>query len=622
MFVIGTAGHVDHGKSTLVRALTGIDPDRLQEEKDRGMTIDLGFAWLALPSGREVSIVDVPGHERFIKNMLAGVGGIDLALLVVAADESVMPQTREHLAILDLLQVRSGLVAVTKRDLVDEEWLELVIAEVEETLRPTTLAGAPILPVSAATGEGLDELVAEIDRLLETTPAREDRGRPRLPIDRVFTIAGFGTIVTGTLLDGHLRAGQEVEILPRGLRSRVRGLQTHRHKVETAEPSSRTAVNLGGLATTDLVRGDVLTTPGWLRPSAAVDVRLRAVAGLPKPIRHNARVTFHTGSAEVPGRVRLLDTQELEPGASAWAQVKLDGPVAVIKGDSFVIRSPETTLGGGVIIEPIARRHRRFQPATLDRLATLEKGSPAEVVAQTLRQIEPAELRQVIERAGLDAPVARAAIAELLASGDLVAFSNAAGDPAPNTNLITLAGWRALVERARAAVAAYHGQFPLRSGMPREELKSRLRLQPRIFNEVAARLVAEGEIVEAGVNVHLPDHRVALTPRQQDTVDSFLAALAADPYSPPTDHPPEPELLNALAEQRRIVRVGEGVFFAAAAYDEMVARIRAHLAEHGKITVAEVRDTFNTSRKYALALMEHLDEAKVTRRIGDERVLR
>jgi selenocysteine-specific elongation factor len=630
MYVIGTAGHVDHGKSTLVRALTGIDPDRLQEEKDRGMTIDLGFAWLKLPSGREVSIVDVPGHERFIKNMLAGVGGIDLALFVVAADESVMPQTREHLAILDLLQVRSGLVAVTKRDLVDEEWLELVIAEIEDTLKPTTLAGAPIFPVSSTTGEGLDALKAEIDRLLEHTPTREDRGRPRLPIDRVFTIAGFGTVVTGTLLDGRLKVGQEVEVLPGGLHSRVRGLQTHRHKVEAAEPSSRTAVNLTGLATTDLTRGDVLTAPGWLRPTTALDVRLRAVAGLPKPIKHNARVTFHTGSAEVPGRVRLLDAQELAPGESAWAQVKLDAPVAVVKGDYFVIRSPETTLGGGAVVEPIARRHRRFRAQTLDRLATLEKGTPAEVLAQTLRQVEPAELRTVLDRAGLDAPVARAALAALLESGDVVALGATANGPAPNTNLITLAGWQDLAHRARQAVAGYHHQYPLRAGMPREELKSRLsrdvpggRLtNTRVFNEVAARLLSEGEILESGASVRLPDHAVTLNPRQQAEVDAFLAALRAEPYSPPTDHPPEPELLNALVDRRDNVRVAEGVWFATEAYEQMVARIRDHLAANGKITVAEVRDLFNTSRKYALALMEHLDEIKVTRRLGDERVLR
>ena len=293
MRVIGTAGHVDHGKSTLVHALTGIDPDRLKEEKEREMTIDLGFAWLKLPSGREVSIVDVPGHEDFIKNMLAGAGGIDCALLVVAADEGVMPQTREHLAILDLLQVRDGVVALTKSDTIeDPEWLDLVQEEVREELAGTVLQDAKIVPVSAHTGFGLSELLEELDRLLQSPPPRQESGRPRLPIDRVFTIAGFGTVVTGTLIDGRLHNGQEVEILPRGLKARIRGLQTHKVKVELAIPPSRVAVNLTGVSKEQLRRGDVLTTPGWLRPTLLLDARLRLLKDAPRPLVHNATLTF------------------------------------------------------------------------------------------------------------------------------------------------------------------------------------------------------------------------------------------------------------------------------------------------------------------------------------------
>src|SRR3990170_3522515 len=303
MYVIGTAGHVDHGKSALVKALTGIDPDRLREEKERGLTIDLGFAWLKLPGGDEVSIVDVPGHERFIKNMLAGVGGIDLALLVIAADEGVMPQTREHLAIIDLLGISHGLVAVTKADLVEADFLELVRAEVEEVLRGTALEGAPVVTCSAVTRLGLEELAATIEAELAKTPAKRDIGRPRLPIDRAFTIAGFGTVVTGTLIDGSLRVGQEVEVLPNGPRSRVRGLQSHGRKVETASPGRRTAANLAGVAVDQLARGMVVTTPGWLKPVTTVDVRLRAVRYTGRPIRHNLSVTFHTGPAEVEGRL-------------------------------------------------------------------------------------------------------------------------------------------------------------------------------------------------------------------------------------------------------------------------------------------------------------------------------
>jgi len=309
MFVLGTAGHIDHGKSVLVQALTGIDPDRLREEKERGMTIDLGFAWLKLPSGREVGIVDVPGHERFIKNMLAGVGGIDLALLIVAANEGVMPQTKEHLAILDLLGVKRGTVVITKKDLVDEEWLSLVTMEVEELIKPTTLSEAPIVTISALTGEGLPSLISAIDELLSSTEPRRDIGRPRLSIDRVFTISGSGTVVTGTLIDGSLSRGQEVEILPPSLKTRLRGLQTHKARIDTASPGSRVATNLTGVATLQLKRGDVLTNPGWLVPTTMLDAKLRLLPYLRRPLRHNATVSFHTGTAEAMAKVRMLDKE-------------------------------------------------------------------------------------------------------------------------------------------------------------------------------------------------------------------------------------------------------------------------------------------------------------------------
>src|SRR3954447_12483634 len=337
MYVIGTAGHVDHGKSTLVLALTGIDPDRLQEEKAREMTIDLGFAWLTLPSGREVSVVDVPGHERFIKNMLAGVGGLDAALLIIAADEGPMPQTEEHLDILHLLGITKGIVALTKRDLVDDEWLDLMQEEVRERLLGTRLEGAPIVPVSARTGQGLDDLRAELDRLLQDTPPRADRGRPRLPIDRAFTISGFGTVVTGTLTDGSLRVGQEVEVVPSdGLRGRIRGLQSHKHKVESIGPGNRVAVNITGVDVDDLSRGMVLANPGWLEPTNRLDIYLNLVSDALAPIEQNQLLDFFTGSAETPARITLRDADRLEPGQSGWAQLRLRDPIAVAKGDRYI----------------------------------------------------------------------------------------------------------------------------------------------------------------------------------------------------------------------------------------------------------------------------------------------
>src|SRR5437868_7410310 len=396
MSCIGTAGHVDHGKSTLVKALTGIDPDRLAEEKERGMTIDLGFAWLKLPGGREVSIVDVPGHESFIKNMLAGVGGIDAALLVIAADEGIMPQTREHLAILDLLHVQRGIVVLTKADLVDEEWLELVREEVAEYLLPTTLAHAPIVPVSAYTMQGIPDLLTQLEQMLATSQERQNIARPRLPVDRVFTLTGFGTIVTGTLLDGNFKMGQEVEILPQGLKTRIRGLQTHQHKMEIAQPGSRVAINLASISRTDLSRGDVVALPGQLRPTMLIDDHIQLVADAPRPLTHNTLVDLYSGSQEVPARVRLLDVEELKPGQSAWAQLRLSRPAVLARRDRFILRipSPSMTIGGGEMIEVKPRYHRRFQQPVLAALATLERGSPDELVLAAL------DRRRELTRAG------------------------------------------------------------------------------------------------------------------------------------------------------------------------------------------------------------------------------
>src|ERR1700716_1994051 len=394
--VVGTAGHIDHGKTSLVKALTGTDTDRLPEEKARGITIDLGFAFLEEPDGLTIEVVDVPGHERFIKNMLAGVGGIDLALLVVAADEGVMPQTREHLAIVDLLGIRSGVVALTKRDLVDDDWLELVQADVEETLKSTTLAGVPIVPCSATTGVGLDTLRGVIQELLAKERMRPNAAPPRLPIDRVFTVAGFGTVVTGTLIDGELHLGQELEVQPGGMKARVRGLQSHRKKLETIPAGTRTAVNLSGLAVEDLRRGQVLGAPGTLKSTRAVDARLRLIREA-RPLRHNAEVSFHTGAAETLGKLSLLDRDELQPGDEAWVQVRLQDEVALARGDLFILRlpSPSMTVGGGSVVEPHARRHRRRQAAILQQLELLSRGSPEDILLEQLRSREPADVNSV-----------------------------------------------------------------------------------------------------------------------------------------------------------------------------------------------------------------------------------
>ena len=613
MFVLGTAGHIDHGKSVLVHALTGIDPDRLREEKERGMTIDLGFAWLKLPSGREVGIVDVPGHERFIKNMLAGVGGIDLALLIVAANEGVMPQTKEHLAILDLLGVKRGIVVIAKKDLVDEEWLRLVTMEVEELIKPTTLSEAPIVAVSALTGEGLPDLISAIDELLSSTEPRRDIGRPRLSIDRVFTISGSGTVVTGTLIDGSLSRGQEVEIVPPGMKSRLRGLQTHKARIDTASPGSRVAANLTGVATSELKRGDVLTNPGWLIPTTVLDAKLRLLPYLHRPLRHNATISFHTGTAEAMAKVRMLEKEELKPGEAGWAQLTLDKPVAVVKDDRFIIRSPMDTLGGGKIIDPHARRHRRFRSAIIQSLEARESGTAQEVIMATLETKQPLEQAALLAQCDLPASEAQPAIEDLIQQEKVVGISQL---------LFTRPGWERLVEKAIATVQDYHRRFPARPGMPKVELESKLKLPTHSAANALQRLFEEGVLTEEKTTVRLPSHQIRLTQAQQAKIDAFLKSLARNPYAPPSDLIPEPDLLNFLVEQGRVVKASDNVVFDASAYDEMVRRVTDYIKEQGKVTLAEVRDLFGTSRKYAQAILESMDEKKITRRIGDERVLK
>ena len=621
MYVIGTAGHVDHGKSTLVKALTGIDPDRFPEEKAREMTIDLGFAWMALPSGREVSIVDVPGHERFIKNMLAGVGAIDLALLIVAADESVMPQTREHLAILDILQITRGLVVVTKTDLVDEELVDLVKAEVEDTLQGTSFEGCPMVGVSAYTGDGLEELKATMDSILDETDARQDLGRPRLPIDRCFTISGFGTVVTGTLIDGTLTVGQEIELAGSGQRARVRGLQSHKTKVDATDPGVRLAVNLSGLSKGEVERGEILTIPGWLKPTYRLDARLRMVKNAPNPLKHNQGVTFHLFTSEASARVRLLDADRLTAGQEGWVQLLLADPLPAVKGDFFVIRSSEDTLGGGQIVDPNPRRrYRRFDDDVIDRLMTLDQGTGGDIIISVAEQWGPCDMTTLSQRTNLSPEEVTERVSQLTGEGHLVSLGEFGGDA--DAVVYSAQGWGILKSKVASALQLYHTQYPLRHGVPAQEIRSRLNLSQPVYQRALARLVEEQIVIDERQSLRLPDHEITLTPKMEEEASAYLNSLQKDPYSPPSDQRVSPELLGVLIDQGKVVRVTDGVIFDASAYREMTERIVQHLKDQGNITVAEARTMFNTSRKYILPLLEHMDQQQITRRTGDERVLR
>jgi selenocysteine-specific elongation factor len=645
VYVIGTAGHVDHGKSTLVKALTGIDPDRLEEEKRREMTIDLGFAWLRLPSGREISIIDVPGHERFIKNMLAGVGGFDAALLVIASDEGIMPQTQEHLDILKLLQIERGVVALTKRDMVDDEWLELMTEEVREKLKETGtgLANAPIIPVSARAGLGLKELVKTLDDTLSNIETRADIGRPRLAIDRVFSVSGFGTVVTGTLLDGRLTVGQEVEIQPGNLKSRVRGLQMHKTKADVALPGNRVAVNLAGLEVNDLRRGMVLTVPGWLSVTDRLDVRITMLPDSPVNITQNSKWDFFAGAAEASAGVTVLDKENLAPGETGLLQMRLSEPVAIAKGDRFILRlpSPSQTVGGGFVIDPLPRRHKRFQSDVIETLQTLEKGSPAEILLQRLNsgdwQIK--DLRTLAEESGVSLKDAQSAAVELVKTGNvyLLAEDYAAKENAvkeamltelpPAQIIIAVPAWERLKERSIGLVKQFHAQFPLKRGMGREELKSRLSIaSPKTNNFVIARLLAEGALTESegglGAALSLPGFVVKFNPAQQKQVDALLAAFRSAPYTPPSlnDLGTDPNIVAALVDTGVLKKMSEAVYFLTEVYDTMLAKVLQVLDERKQVTLAEVRDAFNASRKPVQAFLEYLDEQKITRRTGDVRV--
>jgi len=626
-FIIGTAGHVDHGKTSLIRALTGAETDRLREEQERGMSIDLGFADFALPSGRHAGVIDVPGHERFLKNMLAGAGGIDLVILVIAADEGVMPQTREHLDILSVLQTRKGVVALTKADMVDSEWLELVQDDVRGALKGTFLRDAPIVPVSSVTGEGVPELKALLDAMAAEVPTRTIVGPWRLPIDRVFTIRGFGTVVTGTLVAGVARVGDRVEVLPEEVETRVRSLQVHGASVDFAEAGTRVAMNLAGVDLEEIDRGSVAAPPGVYEPTLALDARLDVLESCPREVRNRTRVRVYLGTAEVLARMNLLDADALEPGQSGLVQLRLESPTIAAKGDRYVVRlySPMETIGGGSIIDPAPSRHRRFNEQVLANLAVKEMGTPEELVAEA------------VQRAGL-APVAPAAAALQLAMpaeevASLVAGLKERGD------LVEIEAGRFL-HRHRLDAAAhlvtgtlseFHAAQPMRAGMSREELRSRLSRQvdAKGFNLVLTRVEAEGLVAAEGGRVRLASHEPQLTPEQRRVADAFESGLLADPFNAPSYDelraglPPKAaqEVWDALLGNGVIVRISEGVFLHRKAVEQAIEQVRAYLAENRQVTAAQFRDLLGTSRKYAVPLMEYLDAQRVTRRLGDVREL-
>ena len=630
--ILGTAGHIDHGKSSLIKALTGVDPDRLKEEKLRGITIELGFADLALPNGRHLGIVDVPGHERFVRHMVAGATGMDLVALVIAADEGVMPQTREHLEICQLLRVKQGLVVLTKTDLVEEDWLELVEEEVREALKGTFLERAPMVRFSAVTGAGQEELLATLAELAERVPPKPVKGIFRLPIDRVFTIRGFGTVVTGTAISGRLRVAEAVAVYPPGFKARVRGLQVHSHSVAEAQAGNRTAVNLQGLEKEELQRGMVLAPPDALLPSRRLDAFLEILASAPRPLKHRQAVRLHTGTSERLAMPLLLDADDLPPGASGYVQFFLRESLALKPGDRLVVRSfsPAFTWGGGQVLHVHPPRHRRRQAEVLARLEILEKGVPEEVLPLYLEEAGAAGLGRSELEALLpwDPGDLLALLLRLSKQGQALNY-----DPEKERYILAATASQ-LKGEITGTLAAYHRNNPLKPGFSKEELRRQLppQMEVRLFNQLLNDLAQQGQIAVEKELVRLGGHRVTLASDQEEHVNRLAALYRGGGFSPPTlkeaaaslEVSPDKlkQLLTLLLNQGRLVKVKEDLYFHREAIDQIKGQLVDFLKKNREITVLQFKDLTQTSRKFTIPLLEYFDLARTTVRVGDTRRLR
>ncbi|MBN2687345.1 MAG: selenocysteine-specific translation elongation factor [Deltaproteobacteria bacterium] len=630
--ILGTAGHVDHGKTALIKALTGIDTDRLKEEKERGITIELGFAQFMLPSGQQIGIIDVPGHERFVKNMVAGAGGIDVVAMVIAADEGIMPQTAEHLNICRLLGIRKGIVALTKIDLVDTDWLDLVTEDVREFLEGTFLEGAPIIPLSAVTGIGLTDFTSTLEQVIAATDERSDTGFFRLPIDRVFTMKGFGTVVTGTLTSGKVSVGDTIDIMPHGSKAKIRGIQIHGKADESAVAGQRTAMNLQGIDREALNRGDVLTTPDTFEPSLRLDIALHYLATSGKKLKNRAPVRFHIGTSEIMSRIILHDRTEIEPGEDVYAQILLESPAVAMADDRFVIRSysPITTIGGGTILDPVAKKYRRSLDHAFDQLPLLKNGSTVE---KTKVIIDRAGLRgitgrRLAVRTGIP-PTGQTKILE-----DLFSRKEALLLDRDQLSVVSYHAYQRLQGAIIRDTVSYHKLFPLKEGYPKEELRITIGryIDVKLFNRAVRDLEKEGAITVEKDLIRIPDHRVNLKGELDELRNEIEAIYRNAELTPPSWKELAERYLHrkreldnvvsVMLQEGILVKINEDMYFHILPFTRLKNDYREFLVRNETATPALFRDLTGLSRKYTIPLMEYFDRTKMTIRVGDHRVLR
>jgi selenocysteine-specific elongation factor len=622
MFVIGTVGHIDHGKSTLVLALTGIDPDRLPEEKNRGMTIDLGFAWFLLSSGEMIGIIDVPGHKDFISNMIPGVGGIDAALIIIAADEGWMPQTEEHLQILNLFDIKHGIVALTKVDLIDTpDWLDLMEEDIRRRLRGTTLSDVPIVRVSAKEGTNIGELKRSIEELVSKITPRRDIGKPRLPVDRVFTIKGSGIVVTGTLTDGSLSQGEKVVIFPKNLPTRIRALESYKEKTNKAQPGNRVALNLVGLEKKDINRGDIVFGgEEQIRSSRILDTRVRLVSRLANPLKGNTQVVVYLGTREILGRIILLGAKTVEQGESAFAQLRFKERVATRIGDYFIIRrpSPAETIGGGIVLDPLASKHefKDIDNVTffLQRRINL---AIEELVLTELEKNKYMEEDGLLMASHYSSQEVRSCLRLLQDKNKLIVAGSW---------VIDLTYWKKQVDEVLDMLAEEHSLHPLEKGLPQAVLQGRLDVPKQILSELITALISSGKIVRDEDTIALLTHKPRLSPDQKITISRILKLFDEHQVNPPTrqelaSFPNSEEIVRFMCQQNMLIELPEGMLLERKHYQNIKTEIINFLRTNGSISIQQVRELFGFSRKYILPLLTKLEEEKVIRRQGDIRML-